>query len=341
MTSSIENRNDHVLVPVLLSACAIPIFMMFWIINVAYSILRPDSESHIEDRSGISPWRWLLAVVIPFLLLFWGYRKKGINIIGGIFGFVMGFILTLSSYAYIAAVGTFFVTGSKATKFRSVEKKKIEADFKEGGQRGWAQAICNCGLATQLALLHLLEVGSGERPIDFNSEYRSSWLSVGVLGAFACCCGDTWASEFGTVLGKSDPFLITTWKRVPRGTNGGVSWMGLLCSFLGGLVVGLVYYVVILCTVDTTVLELSAPQWPIILFGGFGGFIGSLLDSFFGATLQYSGINEKGLIVERPGEGVKHISGKQVLDNHSVNLLASIGIVLILPRIADVFWPSF
>lgn len=97
----------------------------------------------------------------------------------------MGFILTLSSYAHVAALVTFFVTGSKATKFRSVQKEKIEADFKEGGQRSWTQVLCNGGMATQLALLYLLDVGSGERPIDFNSEYRSSWLSVAILGK--CC----------------------------------------------------------------------------------------------------------------------------------------------------------
>lgn len=94
----------------------------------------------------------------------------------------MGFILTLSSYAHLIALATFFVTGSKVTKFRSAEKKKIEANFKEGGQRNWIQVLCNGGMATQLALLYLLDVGSGERPIDFDKEYRSSWLSVGIIG---------------------------------------------------------------------------------------------------------------------------------------------------------------
>ncbi|KAL6427539.1 hypothetical protein ACFW04_008788 [Cataglyphis niger] len=334
-----EARHSRVLMPVFLGACAIPISMLFWIVNVAYSILWPDTRNFTEEHSVISPWRWLAAVFIPLLFLLWGLRKKSLHVSGAILGLFVGFILTLSSFAHLSALVTFFVTGSKVTKFRSEQKKKIEADFKEGGQRTWIQVLCNSGMATQLALLYLLDVGSGERPIDFDKEYRSSWLSIGILGAFACCNGDTWASELGTVIGTGDPFLITTRKKVPKGTNGGVSWIGLLCSTIGGLIVGLIYYIVILNTVDTAVLQLAAPQWPVIIVAGFAGFFGSILDSVLGATLQYSGIDEKGFIVDRPGKGVKHICGKQLLDNHSVNLLSSISIALVLPRIANIFWP--
>lgn len=96
------------------------------------------------------------------------------------------------------------------------------------GKRNWVQVLCNGGMAMQLALLYLLDCGSGERTIDFGAQYRSSWLGIGVLGAFACCNGDTWASEIGSVVGHSEPFLITTRKRVPRGTNGGVTPVGLI-----------------------------------------------------------------------------------------------------------------
>ncbi|XP_011875396.1 PREDICTED: transmembrane protein 19 isoform X2 [Vollenhovia emeryi] len=318
-----DSRHSRVLMPVLLSACAIPISMLFWIVNVAYLILWPDATANsTEEHSVISPWRWLASVVIPLMFLLWGLRKKSIDISGA-----------------ILALMAFFVTGSKVTKFRSARKRKFEADFKEGGQRNWIQVLCNVGMAMQLAILYLLDIGSGERPIDFDKEYRSSWLSVGLIGVFACCNGDTWASEIGTVMGTGDPFLITTKRKVPRGTNGGVSWIGLLCSTVGGLVIGLFCYITILNTVDTAVLQLAAPQWPIVVVGAFAGLFGSILDSILGATLQYSGVDEKGIIVERPGKGIKYICGKQILDNHSVNLLSTIGVALILPRIANIFWP--
>lgn len=99
----------------------------------------------------------------------------------------MSFVLTLSSFSHVACLLAFFVSSTKVTRFRATEKKKIEADFKEGGQRNWVQALCNCGMATQLALLYLLDVGNAEQPIDFDKYYRSSWLSVGILGTFVNC----------------------------------------------------------------------------------------------------------------------------------------------------------
>jgi uncharacterized membrane protein len=63
-----------------------------------------------------------------------------------------------------------------------------------GGQRNWIQVICNGGMATELAILYLLDVGSGERAVDFVTDYRASWLGLGILGALSCANGDTWAS---------------------------------------------------------------------------------------------------------------------------------------------------
>lgn len=64
-------------------------------------------------------------------------------------------------------------------------------------------------------------------------------------------CGDTFSSELGPVLGSKNNiisptsdqvFHIIKFKRVPKGTNGGISFLGTLASFYGGLLVGLAYY---------------------------------------------------------------------------------------------------
>lgn len=100
-------------------------------------------------------------------------------------------------------------------------------------------------------------------------------------GAFSCSLGDTLASELGTVLAKSDPFLITTWRRVPRGTNGGVSFPGLMVSGLGGLIIGFSYLISLYLFVDREKVIISYAQWPILLITFLDGLFGSLLGECF------------------------------------------------------------
>ncbi|KAI8436666.1 hypothetical protein MSG28_010154 [Choristoneura fumiferana] len=273
------------------------------------------------------------------MIAFYGYQKKSLNLSGALFGIVVGFVLTLSNFCFLATLLTFFTSSSKATKFRPHLKRKIEEDFKEGGQRNWIQVLCNAGMATQLALLYLMDVGASEKPIDFFNHYRASWLSMGVLGVFACCNGDTWASELGTVMAKSDPFLITSFKKVPNGTNGGVTLIGTFFSMVGGTVIGLSQYLATFYFSDKASWDNAPPQWPLILFGAFAGFFGSLIDSFMGATLQYSGLDKDGKIVSHSSKSVKHISGRNVLDNHSVNLITTVIMGLLMPTISKSLWP--
>jgi uncharacterized membrane protein len=68
-----------------------------------------------------------------------------------------------------------------------------------------------------------------------------------------------------------------------------VSLLGLAISAVGGLVIGLTFYVVLLLRIDSYVLERSADQWPLIWTGLVGGLMGSLIDSLLGAIFQYSG----------------------------------------------------
>lgn len=82
---------------------------------------------------------------------------------------------------------------------------------------------------------------------------------------------------------------MTSWKRVPRGTNGGISLIGTVSSTLGGLLIGISHYLTLLYFSDKLMYMYAPPQWPIILFGALAGFLGSLIDSILGATLQYSG----------------------------------------------------
>lgn len=161
------------------------------------------------------------------------------------------------------------------------------------------------------------------------------------MASFACCNGDTWASELG-ILSRSDPLLVTSLKKVPRGTNGGVSPWGLFVSFAGGLLIGFSFFVGTFCFVDSQTFNESPAQWPVIILGGIAGLLGSVIDSFLGATLQFSGQTPEGFIVECPGERVKKISGTfRILNNHSVNLISAVITSLIIATLGSGYWSFF
>ncbi|NWU86020.1 TMM19 protein, partial [Onychorhynchus coronatus] len=307
------------------------ISLAFWIVSMTastyYGTLRP-----------ISPWRWLFSVLVPLIIAAQGFKKKSLDHSGALGGLVVGFILTVANYSFFSSLFVFFVTSSKLTKWRKDIKKQIDSEYKEGGQRNWVQVFCNGGVPTELALLYMIENGPGEIPIDFSKEYTASWMCLSLLGALACSAGDTWASEIGSVMSKSKPRLITTWEQVPIGTNGAITLVGLLSSLFGGMSVGIAYFVTQLIFV--TDLEISAPQWPIIVFGAAAGLLGSIVDSYLGATMQYSGFDQNiGMVVNHQTKHSKHISGKPILDNNAVNLFSSVIIALVLPGMAWFFWP--
>ena len=124
-------------------------------------------------------------------------------------------------------------------------------------------------------------------------------------------------------------------KNLSQGTNGGVTFIGLISSFIGGLIIGVAYYIGIMMSASSQDLNIAPDQLLVILIGGLGGLLGSLIDSVLGASLQFSGEDVKtGRIVEVAGQGIVPIAGKMVLDNHSVNVISSILTALLLPKIA-------
>jgi len=101
---------------------------------------------------------------------------------------------------------------------------------------------------------------------------------------FACCLGDTLASELG-ILSKSPPILIITFKPVPPGTNGGLSVLGTAASLAGGFIMGL--------TLATTLaIEniVCRENWlselvPLLVWGTAAGGLGSLVNFYAPSSL--------------------------------------------------------
>ena len=109
------------------------------------------------------------------------------------------------------------------------------------------------------------------------SPFRSAPHSlIGSFRHFACCMGDTLASELG-ILSSSPPILLTTLKTVPPGTNGALSSIGTAASIGGGMAMGWTMWAAlsvenVACRDQTGDLFLLLLGW-----GAVAGGLGSLV----------------------------------------------------------------
>jgi uncharacterized protein (TIGR00297 family) len=242
------------------------------------------------------------------------FRKHALTASGAAGAILVGTLtFGFGGWAWGLVLVAFFVLSSVLSRYRHTDKRELTDKFLKGSRRDLGQVLANGGAAAIISL--------------FYSSYPTSALLAAFLGAVATVNADTWGTELG-VLSPTPPRLITTGRRVPAGTSGGITLLGTAASTLGALFIGLVGYL-LLCVsavvVENSPLELS---W-IIPTALFSGLLGSLFDSLLGATVQ--GIYycaacdaETEQQTHRCGLRTNHLRGWRWLNNDVVNLLSSV-----------------
>jgi uncharacterized protein (TIGR00297 family) len=155
----------------------------------------------------------------------------------------------------------FFASSSLLSRTFSNRKTQVAVNFAKGGRRDCVQVAANGGVAT----LSLIASAMG-----WVSE-PTTWIIF--ASALAAVTADTWATEIG-VLSAGQPRLITTGKRVPRGTSGGISLLGSLIALIAAFVIAISAWLLGMTTIAFT---------PLITLCGLAG---SFVDSALGATVQ-------------------------------------------------------
>ncbi|KAI8807496.1 integral membrane protein DUF92-domain-containing protein [Cladochytrium replicatum] len=292
----------------------------------------------------------IFAALLCSLLAIHGLSRRSLSPSGATAATVVG----LATFTHNASFTTFtllafYLSSSFLTKLAPKRKSSIDADYKKGGQRNATQVFSNAATAVIILIAHrLLKLDPNVNCLtgtDVDDRLHAA-LFAAYIAHYACCNGDTWASELG-VLDPSPPILITTFKTVPAGTNGGISRVGTTASLLGGLFIGLVA----LLTLPSPSHCQRIPFYIPILFGASAGLLGSLIDSVLGSTLQLSMYNPKtGKISNENVESVKQkdgdegkwvlVSGRNVLDNHQVNFVSSLITAVIGGAVAWVYSSS-
>jgi len=186
----------------------------------------------------------------------------------------------------LALLVAFFLTGSLLTQLAE----------RRGPSRNARQVLANGGVALLAALL-------------------GSW--AGAVGAIAAAAADTWATEIGAY-SPFPPRLITSGRRVTRGTSGGITALGTLGGVAGAVTIAWLAHVLGPRGV--------APGFAILTTAGVAGM---LADSVLGATLQgkfecpaCDARFERGTTVCH--EPVRLARGWRWLDNDGVNLTATL-----------------
>ncbi|KAF7822588.1 protein VTE6, chloroplastic [Senna tora] len=158
----------------------------------------------------------------------------------------------------------YYLWGTAATKVKMKQKEAQGVAEKRKGRRGPGSVIGSSAAGCVCAFLSISGVGG---------EAFSQLWRLGFVASFCTKLSDTVSSEIGKAYGKTT-YLVTTFKVVPRGTEGAVSIEGSLAGILASMV---------LAFVGCLVSEVSKREAVICVFASQ---IANLGESIIGAAFQ-------------------------------------------------------
>lgn len=252
-----------------------------------------------------SVFRIILAFVLGAIISWLAWRAKALSKSGAVAAWLVGgVVFGVGSWGGAAILLTFFISSSMLSRAFAPKKEALSSFVLKGAQRDAAQVFANGGFGS-LALL--LSIWFPDPTLPF----------LAFCGAFAAANADTWATELG-VLSPQPPRLITNGRVVQRGTSGGVTPLGLLASLCGAALIGGVAALFV------------AEKSLLLLVVSLSGFVGSLLDSWLGASFQavyFCPVCQKE--TERHpehscGGRTEHLRGLRWLDNDGVNFACTV-----------------
>ncbi|MDX1612553.1 MAG: DUF92 domain-containing protein, partial [Candidatus Thermoplasmatota archaeon] len=207
-------------------------------------------------------------------------RKRLLNASGAFAAFLVGTtIIVTTNIFWLILLMSLLVLAGVATRAQYKKKAARGTEEARGGVRRTRNVLANGLAPTLIALFH--------GPIDSLLEPGASSLLF--IGAVAAAAADTFASEFGGLSKKV--VLITSFQRVPPGTDGGISWTGQVAAFAGAMIISALGIVLLGSLPFTASIEPTPAAFTAgnLVASTVAGFLGCQADSFLGATLEVRG----------------------------------------------------
>jgi uncharacterized protein (TIGR00297 family) len=166
------------------------------------------------------------------------------------------------------------------SKFKYEQKKDISLNFSKSSKRDSWQVIANSFGAVLFGLISL--VGNNHNPDVLFSSY-----SIAAFTYLAVMNADTWATELGTLSSGNVYYILDLRRKVPPGTSGGISIIGTLSGFAGAALLALtVTFSMIFNELFNSITLTTNYIIYSFLIIILSGFLGMILDSVLGGTLQ-------------------------------------------------------
>lgn len=245
--------------------------------------------------------RTTLGFLIAGIIALAARAARALNWTGSLAAVVCGTVCAAAGWMWAATLIGYFIASSLISRAgREAKERRTASVVAKGGARDAAQVLANGGVYCAAALAALV----WPAPI---------WAWAG-LGALAASAADTWATEIGVLAGWR-PRSIVRGTIVHAGMSGGVTLPGILGAALGATVVALIG---------------AATGFPrgATLAALVSGWIGAMIDSLLGATLQQRRRcddcgEDTELAIHPCGAATRHLAGIRWVDNDVVNLLAT------------------
>jgi uncharacterized protein (TIGR00297 family) len=231
--------------------------MMLEAMGIAMTMVLIDELNYQAELTLIA-----LAVIIAFTFGYFSYRFKTADVSGLFSGALVGVVLIVfADVRWFLVMLVFFILGAVSTRWKYEYKLRMGVEQSHGGARGYLNVFANGSVALAAAVL-------------WGVTQNTIFLAL-FVGSVASAAADTMASEIGVCGGR--PYLITTFQKVPTGTNGGVTLLGEGISLIGAVIVSLSAYLMGVITL------------PVAGFCILAGFVGTNIDSVVGAILENRG----------------------------------------------------
>lgn len=211
----------------------------------------------ITSATAIQQWLIVLGFILSAGFSFLAFLLKRLTLDGMFAATIIGtFILGFGGWRAAGVVLLFFISSALISRPQTTQTNKSDyTTIRRDGLQVWANGFW-------LIVFLVLDV-----------IFNTAIFTIGAMAAVATATADTWATELGSRAPDST-YLITDFRSVAPGTDGGVSLKGTAAALMGSTLIAVAS------------IYVFSLEFFVFLCIFIAGSLGCFIDSYLGAIFQ-------------------------------------------------------